>query len=139
MKKTTQESIPEFPNCFVCGQNNPKGLKRKFTLHNKKAETRFIANKTHIGYENIVHGGIISALLDDAIIWASYTSLNSFGVTAELKVRFIKPVPINKEFIINGEIVENKGKLLIGRGVMKDSSGEVFAAAKAKIIALNNI
>ena len=139
MEKIQQKITPEFPNCFVCGQENPKGLQRKFILQNGKSQTKFIGDKSHMGYENIVHGGIISALLDDAIIWASYAFMGSFGVTAELTVRFIKPVPINKKFIINGEILEDKGRLWIGSGCMKDESGNVYAAAKARIIPIKKI
>lgn len=136
MKETNQQSLPVFPNCFVCGQENTKGLNRKFTLYDKKSETKFTGTEYHLGYENMIHGGIISALLDDAIVWASYASTGLFGVTAELNIRFLKPVPINQEFTIKGEILEDKGKLLIGRGTLEDDNGDIYAAAKARIIPL---
>ncbi len=139
MKKMNHKSIPVFPNCFVCGKSNPKGLQMDFFLHKKKSEAKFIGDKTHLGYENLVHGGIISAILDDAIIWASYALMGSFGITAELNVRFLKPVHINKEFIIIGEMIEDKGKIWIGKGIMKDKDSNLYAQAKAKVLPLSNI
>lgn len=109
----------------------------KFSIKDKRAEASFVSDQTHRGYKDSVHGGIISAILDEVVIWASYASTGSFGVTAELNVRFLKPVPIKKEFIIIGEMIENKGKILTGKGVMKDSSGNVYAQAKAKIVPLS--
>ena len=136
MQKNEPTSIPTFPNCFVCGQDNPYGLQLKFSLHKGKSKTTFKGEKTHLGYENMVHGGIISAILDDAIIWALYAAKETFGLTAELKVRFLKPVPINKEFIIQGEILEDKGKLLIGKSTLKDKNDKIYAKARAKIVLL---
>lgn len=136
MEKKNNKSLPVFPQCFVCGTDNPYGLQLNFSLHKGKSETTFTGKSTHLGYENIVHGGIISAILDDAIIWAVYASKGSLGMTAELTVRFLKPVPMNKKFLIRGELVQDKGRLWIGRGYMKDRDGKVYAEARAKIVPL---
>ena len=138
MTKKDDNSVPAFPQCFVCGTENPHGLKLNFSLQNGKSETTFTGDSVHLGYENVVHGGIISAVLDDAIIWAVYASKKSLGMTAELTVRFLKPVPMSKEFLVQGELIQDKGRLWIGKGYMKDRDGKVYAEASAKIVPLKN-
>ncbi len=127
-------SFPTFPHCFVCGIDNPKGLHINFSLAENSAKAIFIADETHLGYENAVHGGIISALLDEAIIWACYASTREFGVTAELNVRFKKPLPIHKKCIVEGKMIENRGKLWIAEAKILDERNNFYAKATAKII-----
>jgi len=127
-------SFPTFPHCFVCGIDNPKGLHINFSLSENSAKATFIADKTHLGYENVVHGGIISALLDEAIIWACYASTREFGVTAELNVRFKKPLPIHKKCIVEGKMIKNRGKLWIAEAKILDEENNFYAKATAKII-----
>ena len=138
MKKKNDNSLPVFPQCFVCGTENSHGLQLNFSLQNGKSETTFTGNNTHLGYKNVVHGGIISAILDDAIIWAVYASRKSLGMTAELTVRFLKPVPMNKKFSVQGELVQDKGRLWIGKGYMKDKDGKIYAEARAKVVPVKN-
>ena len=54
--------------CFVCGKKNPIGLKLDFSFDGKTIKTDFIPQKEHQGYFNIVHGGIISTLLDEVMV-----------------------------------------------------------------------
>ena len=82
-------TLPGFPHCFVCGAENPRGLRIPFAAKGDGVEAEYTAESEHVGYEDVVHGGIISALLDEAIIWAVYVSTGRFGVTAELCIRFL--------------------------------------------------
>ena len=53
-------------NCFVCGPDNPIGLKIKFTIDDDDiCRGRFTSMENHVGYQNTTHGGIIFSLLDD--------------------------------------------------------------------------
>ena len=47
-------------NCFVCGPDNPIGLKIKFTIDDDEVcRGRFTPKENHVGYQNTTHGGII--------------------------------------------------------------------------------
>ena len=126
--------FPEFPHCFVCGQSNPNGLRTRFFPDEQGVKAIFTPDQTHLGYENAVHGGILSALLDEAIIWASYASTKRFGVTAELYVRFLKPLTLDKTCTVLGRMVEDKGKLWIAEAEIIDDEGDVLVKAEGKII-----
>jgi acyl-coenzyme A thioesterase PaaI-like protein len=66
-KNSTDSRLPQFSHCFVCGSENQRGLKIKFCLCDEGVEAVFTPDVTHAGYENVVHGGILSALLDEAV------------------------------------------------------------------------
>src|ERR1700733_15407 len=82
--------LPHTPNCLVCGQSNPHGL--HLSLHVDPATgivtTTFTPTKDHIGFEGIIHGGIIATVLDEAMVWAATWSGKGFCVCAELTTRF---------------------------------------------------
>src|SRR5690242_10451743 len=87
--KGLMQQLRDNERCYVCGKKNPVGLKIDFKIN---AETRsilgsFTPSRDHQGYEGIVHGGILSSLLDEAMAKLAY-SLGNPAVTAELTVKF---------------------------------------------------
>lgn len=126
--------FPGFPNCFVCGKDNPRGLRISFLVEEDGVTASFFPDKTLVGYEDIIHGGIICALLDEAIIWAAYAATKRFGVTAELNIRFHKPLTVQEEYILKGRMIEDRGKLWIVESVITDKEGNTFARALGKLV-----
>jgi|GEM_PF-4984457 len=76
------------PACFVCGQDNPHGLRIRFQ-RNEQGEVSALWSPAPVweGFEGIVHGGVVSAVLDTessltarngaehAHAWASFLSV----------------------------------------------------------------
>jgi uncharacterized protein (TIGR00369 family) len=119
--------------CFACGINNPSGLKLKFSYENEQVSCRFTPLKIHQGYKDIVHGGIISTLLDE--VMAHLCLYKDFcGVTAKLEIKFKKPAYINQTLTVTGKIDELKGKLLIAQAVITNIENEVIAEGKSAFI-----
>jgi acyl-coenzyme A thioesterase PaaI-like protein len=80
-------------NCLVCGTRNPWSLGLSF--HVGDADTvwaRFEAHPGLQGYDGILHGGVICGLLDAAMTHCLFHN-GIQAVTADLRVRFLKPVP----------------------------------------------
>ena len=61
---------PSSRGCFVCGRENPMGLAARWTNHPECGEVRATVEiPEHFnGYPGTVHGGILSALLDEAAV-----------------------------------------------------------------------
>ena len=78
--------------CCVCGLDNDYGLKAKFfELENDQLVATFSPCKFHQGYPGRLHGGIASAILDEAMGRAILISDDKvWGVTVELGVKFKK-------------------------------------------------
>jgi uncharacterized protein (TIGR00369 family) len=119
--------------CFVCGEENPSGLHLKFSAGQGKIQTEFIPRKIHQGYKNIVHGGIISTLLDEAMVKAALMQ-GIPAVTAEITVRFKTPLMAGEKVIVEAEIKKTNKKIIETSAVMKKDDDTVIAEAHAKLL-----
>jgi len=131
------DKIRNDQHCFCCGKDNDKGLKLKFSYPSDgKAETHLIVPNYFTGWEKLTHGGLISMLLDETMAHACISSKLT-GVTAELTVRFKKPLPVETEIFVSGEMTETKMRIAFTSGKISDASGTVYATAKARFISTN--
>jgi acyl-coenzyme A thioesterase PaaI-like protein len=120
--------------CFACGQLNPGGLHLDFEVSRGRAEARYTALQRHQGYDGLLHGGVVTALLDEAMGWAIFHQ-GIWGVTAKISVTFRQPVPIGEDLRVVGEIARDRGRLIETRGtVERAASGEVLAEADATFL-----
>lgn len=121
-------------SCFACGSENPAGLKLKFRLDPEKgtAVTETVIADHFNGWKGAVHGGIITTLLDETMVYAC-TSSGWFTVTGTIEVKFHKPVPTGELLVISGRIEENRGRSIRTSATL-DFQGNVHASAKAILI-----
>jgi acyl-coenzyme A thioesterase PaaI-like protein len=130
----SNNNIRNDQHCFCCGEDNDKGLKLKFDYPVVgTAETSLVVPEYFTGWENLTHGGLISMLLDETMAHACISS-KLIGVTAELTVRFKKPLPVNTEVFVKGTMTEGKGRIALTSGEIIDASGIVYATGKARFI-----
>jgi uncharacterized protein (TIGR00369 family) len=120
--------------CYVCGKKNPAGLAVDFTIDKelRSIQARFSPSDAHQGFEGIVHGGILSALLDEAMAKLAF-SLGIPAMTAEMTVKFKSPVAPGEELTVSGRLVQETGRLI--RAEAKIERGPVvIAEATAKLL-----
>ncbi len=80
------------PNCVVCSPSNELGLKLDFTCCGvRSVQTKFYCHDKLQGYAECLHGGVVTALLDGAMANCMFAE-GCAMVTAELQVRFLRPV-----------------------------------------------
>lgn len=121
-------------HCFACGRNNRCGLKLSFNYSNGRLTTEFIPSKIYQGYKDIIHGGIITTVLDEAMIQAAIAE-GIMPVTAEINVRFKRPLMVNEKAVAEAEIIRKSPRLIEARSrLLKESDGSVIAEAYAKMI-----
>jgi len=97
----------------------------------------FVATEAHTGYRGIVHGGILSALLDETMGWAPCVRHGRFCLSAELQIRFLKPAPLGRKLIVTGEVVGGNRRLWEARGDIRDENGTVYAQGTGKYVPLS--
>ncbi|MFO7633642.1 MAG: PaaI family thioesterase [Caldilinea sp.] len=136
---------PNSHNCFVCGVKNSAGVHVSFyetTIEDGTGEivARFTGQPHHQGYPNRMHGGVITGILDETIGRAvnigEGEDPSTWGVTAELTVRFRKPVPLGIELEARGRITRDIHHLFEGTGEIYLPDGTVAAIARGKYIRL---
>ncbi|MFA6076126.1 MAG: PaaI family thioesterase [Negativicutes bacterium] len=123
--------------CFACGRANPVSLGMTFYIDADRSYcSKFVGQPEHVGYQNMMHGGIIATLLDECLSRAVIEE-GFLAVTAELHVKYLKPTPVGEELTICARIEKNRGKLYNVVGEITLANGEICAKAKAKIFAIN--
>ncbi len=127
---------PNSRGCFLCGLQNPIGLKLAFYEdQDNRCIVHFTPHEHLQGYPGVLHGGIICALLDETI-GRTLVHDDLWAMTAELNVRFIKPVPLDQPLTVIGELVRLQSRLVRGRGELRLADDSVAATAEAKYILL---
>ncbi len=122
-------------HCFACGEENPHGLKMKFKVDREKQaiHTVFTVEPTYQGWDGVVHGGIISTLLDEAMANLVYY-LGYNAIAASLEVRFKQPAPILQPLLVQGEITEVHKKLVKAKASLKKEDGTLLATATSSFV-----
>jgi uncharacterized protein (TIGR00369 family) len=100
--------------CFVCGRDNPIGLKLVFQPDGDGVRAEFVPSELHVGYDGLVHGGIISAIVDDALANVWFTR-GQEAVTAKIEVRFRREVRPGDRLIIQAQPTGTKSGMQTGR------------------------
>jgi uncharacterized protein (TIGR00369 family) len=119
--------------CFVCGEKNPSGLHLKFVLHDGKVQTEFLPGKIFQGYKNIVHGGIIAAVIDEAMVKTAIMQ-GMPAVTAEITIRFKNPLMAGEKAIIEAQIIKTNRKIIETSATIRKPDNTPIAEGHAKLL-----
>ena len=124
-----------YDKCFVCGEKNPGGLRLSFEIDRERQtmKTTFVASPAFQGYDGIVHGGILSTLLDEVMAKLSY-ELGYNTVTGSLEIKFRKPAPILEPLSVYGEITEARGRIVKARAHISKEDGTVLATGTSTLV-----
>ncbi|MDD3637895.1 MAG: PaaI family thioesterase [Bacteroidales bacterium] len=115
-------------HCFGCSVKNPIGLKLEFELDGDQVKANWNPTKDYQGFEDLLHGGIISTLMDEIAAWAVQVLLHTAGLTSELNVKYLKPVRLSKGTIqVSAQIASVEGRLAKVKTSLKDSTDTICA------------
>lgn len=90
------------------------------------------------GWANILHGGIISTLLDEAITHIGIGTYNGPAVTAQLEVRFRKPAPIGVKLYVSAERIKVSRRLIEAKAEIKLGDNTVIATGTGKVMPIDD-
>lgn len=128
---------PNSRHCFVCGLENPVGLKLKiYQTAPGVIETSYTAPEHFQGYPGVLHGGIVASILDEMSGRAHMgdPSEQRFMFTGKLEVKYRKNVPIGKPLKIIGKAGKTEGKKAEGWAGIYDENGTLLAEATTLLI-----
>ena len=121
------EEIAARRYCFGCGDLNPAGLKLDFRFEENKAVADFLPQERHQGYPGLMHGGVISTALDEAMGWAMYYAFGVWTMTGKMEVKFRRPLPLHQKAMVSAEVTRNRGRWLEVRGEIRNEEGRLIA------------
>jgi len=128
------KELKDNPRCYVCGKDNPDGLKVQFAVdHAARTITgRFTPRREHEGWEGIVHGGIIATLMDEAMVKLA-AHLGEPAVSAEITVKFKARVAPGEELVVTGRLTREANRLIEAEATVEKGL-VVVAEAKGKLL-----
>ncbi|MGC4190618.1 MAG: PaaI family thioesterase [Thermomicrobiales bacterium] len=115
--------------CFGCGKLNDFGLQMEFR-ENPEGDgvwARVVPAIRFEGYMGVIHGGVVTAMLDEVMAWSLYRD-DAWGMTAQMNVRFRKPVIVGEPVLAIGHVVSQRGRLYETRGELRRESDNVLLA-----------
>ncbi len=102
----------------------------------KRVWTEVTPAEHHQGWPGVLHGGIVTAILDETIGRVAFLH-NRWVQTAKLSVRFKRPAPLGEALCARGELVRNNRRLMeMHGGLYLAGSNELLAEAKGTFIPL---
>jgi len=127
------EEIPNywFGNCFGCSRKNTRGLNLRFWLKDGGCYTRCTIPDYLCGIDGVVHGGIITLVIEEVAEWAIIGHLGRFGRTRDISVRYLKPVLTNTEILVDGQIVIQAEKNIFCRSTVCDSKDVLLVESES--------
>lgn len=109
-KENLKEVVSRDAHCFGCSQKNPYGLKMRFYTDDTALYSWLRVPPHLCGWDGIVHGGVLSTMLDEIMGWSAIYSLRRIVMTKTMTVDFFKPVYIEDNLRVEGRVVEQTSK-----------------------------
>jgi acyl-coenzyme A thioesterase PaaI-like protein len=129
--------LPDANRCFVCGPDNPVGLRLQFHIDSGDVcRSEFTPGPDHGGYDQLTHGGIVYSALDD--VMANWMFLKGVRAhTARCEIRYRQPLAVGTRVLLEGRLVRRKGKVAFLEGRMvKADDGSLVAEAAASFMVI---
>ena len=124
--------------CFVCGRDNPRGLriKVKYFPEEMAAETQIALPREYQGWADVIHGGILSTLLDEMMAHAVWRFAGP-GLTLSMEVRFHHPLKPDEAILVRGVLTTGNGnRRTAWAEITRTSDNRRIASAKSRFLLL---
>uniref|UniRef100_A0A7V4LCY2 PaaI family thioesterase n=1 Tax=Desulfobacca acetoxidans TaxID=60893 RepID=A0A7V4LCY2_9BACT len=122
--------------CFVCGQDNPRGLRIKvdYVPEELAAVTELSLPREFQGWAEVIHGGILSTLLDEMMAHAVWHFAGA-GVTISMEVRFHAPLKPQEPIRVRGVLATTNGSRRQAEAeIIRMADGKKIASAKSRFL-----
>ena len=122
-------------NCFGCGDLNAHGLHLRFYPDERGGVwSPFVPAERFEGYTGMVHGGVISTVLDEVMAWSLYRN-EIWAVTGTLAIRYRSPIRVGERTRAVGWVVDRRGRRIEAAGeIRREEDGKVLASATATFV-----
>lgn len=133
---TERTPLPWSRSCFVCGTDNPIGLRGRSFLVDGKVELAFTPRAEHAGWTDVVHGGLITTVLDEVMTWAAIVRRERACFAAEFTVRLRAPLPPGTSCVARAWVDAERRRVVDTIGEMVGRDGIVYATATGRYVAI---
>jgi uncharacterized protein (TIGR00369 family) len=129
-------SLNDDGHCFACGKDNPIGLGMRVTYgDDESARCEITLDKRYQGWHEVIHGGIVTTLLDEIMAHAMIRHVGQ-SVTTGIEVRYSKPMRVGRPVVVEGRVEEKRRLIRCTAQVTDAETGAVLATAKSNFMLL---
>lgn len=122
------------PVCFACGAENPHGLRLQFHVSGAgSVVAEWTPLKCWEGFQGIIHGGIVSTVLDEAMSKAVAAATQP-ALTCRLEVRLRRPVVPGEPLAVRAWVVEKRKRRIRVEAELRDRLNKERAHAWATFL-----
>ncbi len=119
--------------CFACGPKNPIGLHLRFVEQGHSIRAEFTPGPQYQGYEGVLHGGIVTTALDEAMANLLYLR-GQESLTGRLEVRFHREAPVGERLVVTARITGERRRAYTAEAVLTFSDGTRVAEARGTFV-----
>lgn len=135
MTTTTDPALREH-YCFGCGRHNPIGFHLVFERDEEGVVARYTPRPEDAGFPEVMHGGLLTLLLDEAMGWAMYVD-RVFAVTARMETRFRRPAGLGRPLTIRAHITRQRGRRIEVAASLTDEADDVLVESEALFLRMD--
>jgi len=130
--------LPSYSGCFFCGKGNPIGVKLDIYVDGGEVKASFTLPDLYEGYKGMIHGGILSGVLDEVMWWAASWEGRRASLTVEMRVRYLKPAPTKEQYLAVARVTSPSQRIISTEGeIRRLDGGEVCVVAEGRYYLLS--
>jgi acyl-coenzyme A thioesterase PaaI-like protein len=120
-------------NCFVCEPGNAHGLAIPFSYDDelRVVTAGFTLGPEFSGVPRYVHGGVVLAILDEAMAWAAIAAAERFAVVHQTATTFDRPVRVGRPYRVTASVQSVTDAAVTARAEVVEAAGEGRRCAEA--------
>ncbi len=113
-------------NCFVCEPGNRRGLRIPFAYDDESqlVTAQFTLGPEFSGVPRYVHGGVVLAILDEAMAWAAIAVAGRFAVVHQTATTFDRPVKVGSAYRVEASVQTSSDKAVTTRASVFAADGD---------------
>src|SRR5690349_18992552 len=129
-----------YQRCFACGQQNPLGMKLVFRVEDDAIVADFLPCEEYQGFPGVIHGGIVAAVLDEALNRTSLLAKEPlWTMTGRLEIRYRRYCPYGPLLRVRATLGLQRGRMVQASGklTLAEDESVVFAEAQGSFMGLD--
>ena len=124
--------LPWSKACFVCGEDNPRGMRARSYVVGDRIELPFTAPLAFAGWRTVIHGGLVATVLDEVMTWAAIVGSRQACFAAEFSIRMQKPLKPGTRCVAVGRMAENRRRIFNTEAFLQDEDETIYARASGR-------
>jgi len=124
--------------CYICGPDNPHGMRLKFSIDSADSKDPVVRGIFSLAYRyqgppSAAHGGVIASIVDEAM--GKLNRIDGIvGLTAEMTVEYLRPVPLGHKIVVEARPSEHRGRNYWRECTIRDSKGRLLVRGRGRFV-----